>query len=348
MNLQKAIQHCLSEGYGTRECRFIIKRAHTIALAYLRLKAVSGHLYTQSGERLEDLAWDYIADLFERDHNDVFTVLRKIFGDFDFTEASKAETEQHFRRIIVTKVNDNIFRANGDFDPSLKKIIRNLKNAIVSGNIDENVAIEDGYLMLKNVKREGSFRPVKPSEVLEKQLCSRITETMQTPEVLQEAVFILKESRMFDKKISLTALAICIRKAFVHVQKPDGLPQNRLSAESELHAESLEFQLEKASLKIRNKLGEKYLKRKVLDEETLNCFLDASKAIIREEFSEEHADGSQFELLEKEMPGLTHTEFRDKYRGVLEYIVKKMRAGIIDFYQKDWIKTFSTEDKVQG
>lgn len=82
---------------------------------------------------------------------------------------------------------------------------------------------------------------------------------MQTPEVLKKAVSILKESRMFGENNSLTSLVICIRKASVHVQEPDGLPQNRLSADSDLHAASLEFQLEKASMKIRNKLGEKYL-----------------------------------------------------------------------------------------
>jgi|GEM_PF-1539725 len=338
MNLQKAIQHCLTDGYGTSECRYIIDSAHTVALAYLRLKAFSGHLYTQNGEKLEDLAWDYIADLFERDEKDDFAVLKNAFGDFNFNQASEAETEHYFRRIIVTKVNDNIFRANGDFDPSLKKIIRNLKNAISNGFMDEKAAIKEGYLVVEGVKKGDLFHSVSPPEVLERQLCSRITDAMQTPEVLEEAVSILQESRVFDGKISLTALAICVRKAFVHVQKPHGIPQSQMREDWNLHSQCLERQLERASLKVRNQLGEKYLRRKVLDVQTLNCFLEASKAVLREEFAEEHTDRSQFECLKNEMPGLTHTLYRERYRSVLEYIVKKMRAGVIDFYQKEWVK----------
>jgi len=346
MNLQKAIQDCLSGGYKTRECRFLINRAHTIALAYLRIKAVSGYLYSQQGERLEDLAWDYIADLFERDQEDTFTALENAFGDFDFENSNRASVEQHFRRVIVTKVNDNIFRANGDFDPSLKKIIRNLKNAINNKEAGDNVVIEDGCLVIEQQGEFGSYHYTSPLELLEKRLCSRISDTMQIPEVMQQVLTILKGNSSFPGKISLTGVAICIRKAFVHVQQPQSASQKHLIAESKLHSECFEQQLEKAARTVRNRLGEKYLQKKVLDEEALGCFMEAAKAILRSEFAEEYRDQSQFESLKQTMPELTYDSFRDEYRSTLEYIVKKMRQNVVEFYHKDWTHKFCKENKV--
>jgi hypothetical protein len=300
------------------------------------MKASSGHLYLYNGEPLENLAWDFIAELFERDHNSSFVVLTDVFSASDWDVVSTEEVEQQFRRIVCTKVDDNIFRSIGEKDPSLKKIIRNLKNAAQNTKFENNVVVENGFVTVMNEIPEEQRLPLIPSEVLEIQLSHRIRETMQMPEVLLEVVSILEENQLYQKKISLVAVAISIRKAFVHIR--DKGQEYSLGSEPEenLHCQSFEKRIEAAADNIKRSLGEKYVKKRVLTQQKLSLFMDAVKEIIRLEFIEKHSDTNHFECLKQHNPEIEYDEYREQYRPVFEYLVKKTRAEIIEFYEKEW------------
>jgi len=336
MDLKEAFKNCLLGEYSFGDCRYIIDHAHTIALAYLRMKVVSGHLYSHRGEHLEDLAWDFIAELFERDGNNSFVILKGIFSDTDFEKIDVEEIEKQFRRIIVTKVDDNIFRSNGEKDPSLKKIIRNLKNAIRSSSFKNNIEIRDGYIAFLPDTDNQHQPPLSPTDILEIELCRRVRETMQMPEVLIEVVNILKEFQLHQNKISIVAVAICIRKAFVYVNNRGETDSFGRSPGERLHLLSFEKRIERSAEQIQDTLGEKYIRKQVLTHQELDLFMRAVKDILRLEFMEKHAEANFFDCLKKEIPELQYAEYREQYRPVLEYLVKKTRAKIMDFYEKEW------------
>lgn len=336
MNLKEAFKNCLSGDYSRSDCRYIIDRAHTIALAYLRMKASSGHLYLNQGEPLEDLAWDFIADLFERNRDHSFTILNSMFMGIDLDTASAEEIEQQFRRIIVTKIDDNIFRSNGEKDPSLKKIIRNLKNALQNTPFETKVVVENGYISVGEGSEGEDGLPVSPSEILEIQLCRRIRETMQTPDILLEVINILEEFQFYQKKISLVAVAISIRKAYVHIRDKEAEINRGLEPEENLYSQLLNARIERDAEKIKLDLGEKYVRKRVLTRRQLSLFMLAAKEIVRSEFIEKHAQTNHFECLKQYYPNLEYEEYRETYRSVLEYLVKKTRAEIINFYEKEW------------
>lgn len=336
MNLKEAFENCLPGDYSRDECRYIIDHAHTIALAYLRMKASSGHLYLCHGEPLEDLAWDFIADLFERDRNNSFTILNSIFFDIDLETAPSDEIEQQFRRIIVTKIDDNIFRSNGEKDPSLKKIIRNLKNAVQKTAFDKKVTVENGYITMEDGSEDQDGLPASPSEILEIQLCHRIRASMQIPEVLQEVVNILEQFQCCQKKISLVALAISIRKAYVHIRDKEDEIDRGSQPEENLYYQLMEERIERETERIKIGLGEKYIKKQVLTPRQLSLFILAAKEIVRSEFIEKHVQTNHFECINQYYPNLEYEEYRKTYRSVLEYLVKKIRGQIIAFYEKEW------------
>jgi hypothetical protein len=81
-------------------------------------------------ERLEDLAWDFIADLFEKDDENMLSTFCQYFNEESLVQMDETDVQSELRKLVFTKVDDNIFRAVGEKDPSLRKIIRNLKLAI--------------------------------------------------------------------------------------------------------------------------------------------------------------------------------------------------------------------------
>lgn len=336
MDLKEALENCLSGDYSQGECRFIIDRAHTIGLAYLRMKAASGHLYLCNGEPLEDLAWDFIADLFERNHNNSFIILNSAFCDVNLETASAETIEEKFRRVLITKIDDNIFRSNGEKDPSLKKIIRNLKNAVQNTAFERRVKAENGFISIVDDSIDQQMPLIAVSEVLEIQLCHRIRETMQTPEVLLQVVEILDEFKFYQKKISLVAVAICIRKSFVHIRDKDSEFNQGTEPEENLHRQSFDAKILRVSEKIKRSLGKKYVNKRVLTPKQLTLFMLAAQEIIRSEFIDKHSDINHFECLKQYISDLRYEEYRKNYRSVLEYLVKKARAEIIEYYDKEW------------
>lgn len=336
MDLKKAIKNCVSGKYSFRESRCVIDHAHTIALAYLRMKVVSGHLYSHKGELLEDLAWDFIAELFERNNEGSFVVLADFFSLSALNHSSGDEINQQFRRIIVTKVDDNIFRSNGEKDPSLKKIIRNLKNAVKNTAFEKSIEIKNGYISILHDNNHHDSGLLSPTDVLETELCSRIRETSQMPEILSEIVTILEDSRLVHNKLSLVAVAICIRNAFVHVHNSYEDDEVGEHPSQILHRQTAEKRIDFSAQKVKKSLGQKYVHKGVLTQNELDSFMLAVKEILRLELVDKHAEANHFDCLKLYHTEIGYAHYREQYRPVLEYLVKKTRAEIISFYEKEW------------
>ena len=66
-----------------------------------------------------DLAYDCIAELFLQDDDGVPKVLRTYFNGLNVQELDEAEILIHLRRLIVARVNQELFRIFGEIDPSL-------------------------------------------------------------------------------------------------------------------------------------------------------------------------------------------------------------------------------------
>jgi hypothetical protein len=300
------------------------------------MKVVSGHLYSHKGELLEDLAWDFIAELFERDSKGTFIILADNFELSELENSSKEDIEQWFRRIIVTKVDDNIFRSNGEKDPSLKKIIRNLKNAVKKNPCKGHVYVQNGYLCFPGNHKEDTSPLLSASDILEIQLCHRIHETMQMPDVLAEVVHVLETFQLRQNKISLVAVAICIRKAFVHINDREEKNSQVESPAEILHHQAIEKKIELSAEHIKRTLGEKYIHKKVLTRNELNLFMLAVKEILRLELVDKHDESNHFECLKRYHTDMKYLSYREQYRPVLEYLVKKTRDKIVAFYEKEW------------
>lgn len=304
-----------------------------MALAYLRMKAASKKLYMIRGERLEDLAWDFIAELFAKDNKGCLVKLQEYFDDISLEDLDHSELTIELRKLVFTKVEDNIFRAVGEKDPSLRKIIRNLKLAIRDCDSDHRVNYEQGFIIVdKNVSDN---LPVMPSEFMQIRLSSRLEDKMQIPDILTEVIDVLLKQESYQKKISLVSLASVIRLTFVHFNELS-TDRKKLSADDEILTTEFEKLLNESSEMVRKSTGYSYIRKGKISHDELNMYMSAAKDIVYDYFNDGKRESSQYKYLKKYMPTLEYDDFRTNNRQVLEYIVKLIRKDLVEVYKDEW------------
>ncbi len=109
----------------------VVRRAYQLALVRLRQLMNSGRLHLHSfGIPVEGVAFDCIAELFQRDEEGRFVDIADYFsGDRSMDLMDEDEARHHFRVLVFRKLQDGISRLYRENDPILSRLIRNIKVA---------------------------------------------------------------------------------------------------------------------------------------------------------------------------------------------------------------------------
>lgn len=337
MDLREIIQHSASGRLNRHQRKKLIDVCHSLALAYLRMKAASGKLYMIHDEHLNDLAWDFIADLFEQNRDGELVEINTYFEDTDIAGCTEPGIIIELRKLVFSKVDDNIYHTLGSKDPSLRKIIRNLKLAIDNTGIHESITYDNGYFMLN--RGTDTRLPAMPSEFMQMRLCSRLNGKMQVPEILKNVVSILEEQDQYRTRFSVVALATIIRESFVYLHEEDDLPELNEKERIDRHVFNGEFEtfLKKSALLIRSSSGKRYINNGKISEDEIDIYMETSINIIRDQFINGKKKFSQFEHLKQLQPDVDHQEYRNNKRQILEYLVAQIKENLIETYRKDWL-----------
>ncbi|MCC5907266.1 MAG: hypothetical protein JJU13_13725 [Balneolaceae bacterium] len=333
MGLRNSLICCINSSNHTRELRRLIEECHSIALAYLKMKASANKLFLFHGEDLKDLAWDFIAESFEKDIDGRLIKFQEYFDGYDLNEMTEPEITFLIRKLIFTKVEDNLFRAIGERDPSLRKIIRNLKLAIRESDCEWRVCFNNGDLV---IEKGLNNLPKMPSEFMQIKLSQRLDKHIQIPDILIEVIDIMMQQSEYQKRFSLIGLAIIIREIFVHFNS-DKI-QDKVIPDVDLRLLNGEFDefLERSVKSIRFTVGYNYIRKNKMSIKSLNAYMNASKEIVKEHFIGKNNNISHYECLKEQMPALEYNQFRTHHRQKLEYLVKLVRADLVRVYKQDW------------
>ena len=334
MGIRKVVCDCTCGAHNTQDLKKLAEFCHSLGLAYLRIKASTNRLYMFHGEKLEDLTWDFIADLFETENNGRLKVFCDYFEDKSPGEMNCTDIESELRKLVFTKVEDNIFKAIGENDPSLKKIIRNVKLAVRSNGYEHTVCCNNGHLVIKN--QPGNNLPVMPSDIMQIHLSSRVREKMQIPEIVAEVIDILLHQDQYMKKFSLIGLSLIIREIFVHFNKDMFTNESEPASVANLMNSEFKEMLNKSVRSVKMKIGYRYVQSEKINLILLNAYMEAANNIVKEQFGSNDEGRTQFDYLKEEMPELNYMQFREKHRQILEYLVKQVRTNLIYTYKKDW------------
>lgn len=294
-----------------------------IAVAYLRTKASRNNFLLQYlYNDIDDLALDCIADLFGREEN-CFTQLEAYLSKNEIEGLKKSEVFTKIRRLVFSKVNEGLYRNYQKFDPSLSKIIRNLKRTLEEEKVDGAFYnTGTGEIIFDDQK---PYLPDMPDEILEIKLSGCLSEIQNTVDAVKQLRDILVYQEEYSLKVPLVGFAIILRKVFAYRLEMEGdNPKSPIFNEEELHV----F-VERSIEKQKNTLIKTYVHSGKIGKNHFNNYLLAAKDIIKADFIKDSPREGYFEHFEFYFPEVSYRRYREEYRMVLEYLVKKIREQLI-------------------
>ncbi len=143
------------------------------------------------------------------------------YKPYDLNAVTEGELYSATRRLVFSKVNDNLFRLMRDYDPSLSKIIRNIKLAVNDcPNIQSVRKWNTPFLIFSDSPVKRTVTGWMPPEILQARLMPMLTAKESLPEILQKIREIICSQTEYVHAYPLVPLSMLIREAHVNIQDP--------------------------------------------------------------------------------------------------------------------------------
>jgi len=317
---------------GSRiEINLLIKEASQIAEASIRLQSRKHrHLFQFISDSYKEIALDSIAELFESVDGTLIK-LKKWWERIEGKKRAESEIEIEFRRLVGNQVNDYIFLRYKEKDPSLSKIIRNLKRAISDQMIDGLMLSTKNNLI--SLETDIPLTKQLQFEVLNVYICNYLQEVSNSSDVLIALRTIFEDHlpEYYFSKVS--DVATITRQLFLLRSFEMEDEEDRFITD-----ENLSQFLEQTINEMKTKFYAKYvLKEKLSTEEFMGLFYAVSQ-IIKSNYSSEHEEHHNFfKITAAIIPDLSKDEYMKKYRNPLEYFVKQTRQHLITEMKKEFL-----------
>ncbi|HTP13329.1 MAG TPA: hypothetical protein VMM37_06845, partial [Bacteroidota bacterium] len=183
IQLERIIPSLLSPKPSEGDLRDFVYCCRNLAHSYLKTKVNRGKLDpAQFGIPLEDLALDCIAPLFARNDRGRFIELAGYFGTRSLLAASREELFGATRRLVFSKVSEELYRLYREHDPSLSHIIRNIKIALrFSRTMIPVVQNNELWVQPYRTLHAQEIAPLMPSEIIEARLAAHLGQRYTLP-----------------------------------------------------------------------------------------------------------------------------------------------------------------------
>ena len=308
---------------------------HDMAIAYLRVKRSYGRFDPgRFGLTIDDFAYDAIAELFQRNDGEEYVSICA-FVDRVWPPAGldDAQAENELRRLVLSSVNQRIFREYGAHDPSLARIIRNVKLALKSHPTATTYEYFGEAMIIP--KTSADLLEKNPSiapEMLSPELHQRMPERPKLNEMLSGLVDILNDQCAYRRMLSVVEAAVLFRGEYSlgHIVDHDTQPDQGLSKE-----EVKDF-IQSVLASIRERHEDFYVGKGKLSQVEYEAHLKAVEEILHSELVSEDGDiNTYFETIEAHMSNLTKEKYKQKHRAILEYLVKRAKTELASRLKKE-------------
>lgn len=305
----------------------LVTACHRMAVAYLRVKSASGHFSpARFGLRLEDLALDGIADLFAQDADGAHPVIRALAARIAPGDPTEASVEHELRRFVCSLVNRRIFDLYRQLDPSLARVIRNIKlAAFTHPEIALAEHLGEKVLVPRGLDDLAPSLPVIAPELLHAELLARASHPRSLSRCLTSLAATLRELDHYRRMLPLTQSALALRAILF----PGGTVSSDTADPSGLSEAEVRALVERTLLSLRTGMGNAYLHRGRLTPAELDAHIAAAGDVLLREFDEPETDHACFfEFLRRHLPDLDRTRYAERHRSILEYVVRSAKSTL--------------------
>ena len=333
-NLRSDLSSVLSNVHSQRQLDQLVQRCHSLALSSIRGKMSSGKINTSLiGLNDSDLAYDCIADLFQRDEDGALLHLKTYFESFSVETASEELLLAHLRRLIFARVNQSLFRLYNEADPALGKILRNIKLAMHAfGNFVEIERFGDTFIAPSLCDPLTQLPEIEEEEF--QRLIQRVgSGNVRIPEILAKLSLSLRRQKEYSRAIRLMTLAYAIRSFFGEIE-------TKKHEEPAIHQTLLIGDaisvIKESCREVSAKNFAKYVERKkVTPEHYEQYFLVIEGKLSEILIGHDGEEYSFFVQLRKLFPALTKEEYRRKHKNILEYLSRMAYERAIEKLKRE-------------
>ncbi len=311
----------------------LIKVCHTLALIFLRHKVseINRELRFQ-GLSNSDIAFDCIADLFQQGSDGSLVRLEAYFHGIDVPNSSEEELLSHVRRLVFSRVNQSVFRIYNESDPSLGRIIRNIKLAIQSipnfdivNRFDETCITPAGCDSLEHLSQA-------ERNDIENYLRSDTRGGGTIPQQLAHLSLCLRQQSSCSRIIPVVTVALAIRSLF---QNQIGTTASTVNDNTLDTTDSMAL-IRRACNKAQAETKPKYVGKGKITEDIFKKYFNVIEEHIVNVLVHNDGEGYSFyKGLRTHIPGLTEKEYRRTHRSKLEYLARLSYNMAVNLLKKE-------------
>ena len=318
-NLRFNLSSVLTNAHSKRQLEELVLLCHSLAISSIRSKLASGKINTSLlGLNDSDLAYDCIADLFQQDEKGIVLHLKTYFESFSIESASDELLLAHIRRLIFARVNQGLFRLYNEADPTLGKILRNIKLAIHSlGNFFEIERFGESYIAPSLCDPLHELPEIGGEELqrLVQEVCNG---NERIPEILAKLSSSLRRQKEYSRAVRLMSVAYAICSFFGEMQTRN---QQEPVVEQALLIGDIVAVIRESCREVKGKNFSKYVgKKKVAAQHFEHYFFVIEEKLTETLGGHDGEDYSLFDQLSKFLPTLTREEYKRKHKNILEYL----------------------------
>jgi len=270
-----------------------------------------------------DVVFDCIADIFTRDEKGNFTVLINFFEN-NCPNLDKLSDEYVFtrlRQLIFGKIHNNLIRLYSEADPSLGKILRNLRIALNKKDYFTQINRFGEIYLIPNSQEICWEKPPITIDFLHKEFLCNVSIDNNMPEMLKTLHEFILEQNEFQKAVPLISAALVFKEVFVLAWKTENIEEGYYTIE--ISSSEIETLSDGIIKELKNQFHKSYVDSKKITEVELNRLLSTVNKILNDFYSSNGvSDKSYFEFLKEEITDLTKEKYLEKYRTILEYLAK--------------------------
>lgn len=332
--MQRTLAHNLSQKLlaitsGTHthdQLTSVIQVSQALSIACLHVRRIPAVLKDTHGLSIPDMAMDCIAELFEHDENGTLVQLCAYFGGIPLESCSDEETLVHLRRLVFAKTYTGLFRFYNEADPTLGKVLRNVKLAVQSlKNFEERDICGEPSIVPGGCD---PLRHLPPAdrETLERGLAASISAQQAIPSMLAQLSCYLRGQRLHSRIVPLIDVAVVFRALYT---RPLLLPALVESGSEQTLQLDIEKILQQVHRQAQYAAEKAYVSKGKMSSELMDVYFRVIDSGLRAHFiAFDGADFSLFAALCKEMPGLTKAEYRKNHRAKLEYLSRETHKRV--------------------
>ena len=333
-NLRFNLTSVLAGTHVPRQLDEVILLCHSLALSAISGKLSAGKINPHFlGLKDSDLAYDCIADLFQRDDGGAVLQLKAYFESFSIDNASDELLLAQLRRLIFARVNQGLFRIYNEADPALGKILRNIKLAILSlQNFVETEKFGETYVMPSLCDPLFELREID-QESFERLLRNVCKGNERIPEILAKLCSSLRRQEECSRAVRLMSVAYAIRSLYGETQKID---EQGPVVEQALFADDTISIIHDSCLEVKAKNHSKYVGKKKVTLRHYESYFLVIEGKLKEIFvSHDGEEYSLFDQLKTFLPTITKEQYKREHKNILEYLSRLAHDRAVERLKKE-------------